>query len=216
MVDNLRDIRPGMICVAGDKGIFKVASVTAVRRDAPYGMIGIIKTDSVNLRTVPPGFTGGMLPISDYGSVEVHRLVSGSQEAYHRWLHGEDKWNGYQRAVDLSLIATGEGTPITQHISDEILNEHRFVKEDLMAYVVKVNGPQIRDDIMRSVAALEGMPWIPTSNTEYFSRFKDKHSTLFSKEKRGQKKIWTLGGPGHDRADRVLAVVGEGPALAAK
>lgn len=210
MVDNLRDIRPGQLCVAGGKGIFKVASVTNPKREQSWTSKGSFTVDSVNVRTVPPGFTGGRLDIDNYGTLQVCQFTHGDQEAYQSWLE-VNRW-----AVDLGMVAVGEGTPITQHIPDEILTKHKFVKQDLMAYVIKVHGPMLRDDIMRMVAALEGMPWVPTSNTEYFQAFKNKEATLYAFKKQGQKKLYTLGVQGHDRADRVLQVVGEGPALAAK
>jgi hypothetical protein len=200
MVDNLRGLRPGHILVA-DGRIFKIAKAGAVTRvsTAPDTVI----CDRVILRTVPPHFTGGALAVEHYGTVHVHQHVIGSSKAYSTWI---------DTRLDLRALAIGEGTPIRQGLPDEALERFKLTKKDLMAYVVKVHGSMFRDDIMRLVAALEGLPWIPTSNTEYFQAFTNDKSTLWCNEKRGNRKVWRLGVDGEERASRALEAVGRGSA----
>ncbi len=209
MVDNLRDLRPGQLVVGGGR-IVKIAKVSNVKRETPYTAKGLFVIDGVALRTVPPHFIGGKLDTNHYGSTTVCTFAHGDREQYHNWI---EKSNWY---LDLALTAVGESDPIIQLIPEKLLKLHKLTKQDLMAYVVKVHGYLVRDDIMRMVAALEGLPWVPTSNTEYFQAFMNDKATLWSNKKKGQKKLYTLGEAGEKRATRVLAVIGEAPALAAK
>lgn len=209
MVDKLKDLRPGHLIVGGGR-IVKIAKVGQQKRDRPWAAKGDFTVDTINLRTVPPHFTGGKLSVDHYGSVNICQHARGDQEAYHVWLDN-NRWY-----LDFGIVAVGEADPIIKLIPEKLMKLHKLTKLDLMAYIVKVHGYLIRDDIMRMVAALEGLPWVPTSNTEYFSAFSNDKATLWSNKKQGQKKLYTLGQTGKERASRVLAVIGEAPALAAK
>lgn len=212
MVDNLRDFRPNQLLVGGGK-IVKIAKVSVPKRDAPWYANGEFVIDNVSLRTVPPGFTGGELSIDNYGNLNVCKLAHGNVDKYHAWLE-KTNWH-----VDLSLVAVGEADPIIQLIPEKLLKFHKFTKSDLIAYVVKVHGVIGRDDIMRMVAALEGLPWIPTSNSDYFGTTKNNSlvgTVLLEAGKRGRRNVYRLGPPGEERAKRVMTIVGEAPALAAK
>lgn len=208
-MNTLTTFRPGQIIVGGGQ-IVKVAKVTNPKRDQPWHNHGqkTFTIDKVNLRTVPPGFMGGELAIGNYGSLDICKFAHGDQEAYQDWV-SKGRWH-----IDVNCVAVGDGTPIPELID---CKRHRFTKPDLMAYAILVNGPLTRDEIMRKAAALEGLPWIPTSNTEYFAtRGECVGTVLVEAGKRGQKKLYTLGQEGKERANRVLVTVGEGPGRAAK
>lgn len=61
---------------------------------------------------------------------------------------------------------------------------------------------------MRKVAVLEGAPWIPTSNTEYFGRFNgNQGGTLMY----NGKQLYGLGLHGQERALPIVARYGKEP-----
>ncbi len=208
MVDTLKTLKPGNIVVAGDT-IFKIAKMGPVQaKSVPDRLFSY---ELAVVRTCPPGFSGGELKVDDYGNYKLHRFVDGDFKEYARLI---DRWN-----VDLTCAAVGEGDWVpTYDIGD-------FTKLDLIAYVIAVHGPSLRDDIMRRVAALESLPWIRTSNTEYFQNVADSsgksrylytstESTMCHAGKLGRKQLYGLGVAGKERAKLVIARMGEGPARA--
>ena len=92
-----------------------------------------------------------------------------------------------------------------------------FTKRDLIAYVIQVNGEGKlgRDPIMKKVAALEGKPWVPTSNTDYFLGVQSEPDTKGTLRKAAKGKhgriLYGLGADGRARAAKVLARLGEEP-----
>lgn len=204
MVNDLKDLRPGHIIVSQGK-IFKLAKVGAVTR---AGQMGAMWSE-VALRTVPPAFAGGALGVRLYGYETVTRFVGGDRQEYDAWCL---RWEKH----DFDRLAVGEGDPIPRLIDAKGL---RLTKPDLIAYAVLVHGALPRDEIMRMAAALEGLPWVPTSNSDYFGSTKANSlvgTVLVQAGKIGNKHLYTLGREGEERAKRVLNAVGEGPARQAR
>lgn len=210
MVDTLTTLKPGNVIVSGD-AIFKIAKMrpVQVKHTGPKFSAARTTYELAVVRTCPPGFSGGALKVDDYGSYKLHRFVEGDFKDYARLL---DRWN-----LDLTCAAVGEGDWMpTYDIGD-------LTKLDLIAYVIAVHGPSMREDIMRRVAALESLPWIPTSNTEYFLNVdsanppemyygKPRDATMKHAGKVGRKQLYGLGNLGKKRAKAALARLGEGPA----
>jgi len=99
-----------------------------------------------------------------------------------------------------------------------VLSDHAFTKTDLIAYVVKVNGERklTRKAILEKVAALEGKPWIPTSNTDYFMNVPsrpDIEGHVLYQAGRGPHRaiLYGLGPEGERRAEAVIAQIGSDP-----
>lgn len=210
MVDTLKGLKPGNIVFAGDD-IFKIAKMGPVQTKVDGGCTYEVAI----VRTTPPGFSGGELGVGLYGHRRLACLLKGNVDAYHRAL-AEGRRHG-ENCLDLACAAVGEGEWIPFY------DVKGFTKLDLIAYVIAVHGPSLRDDIMRRVAALESLPWIPTSNTEYFSNTADVNSkaryadastesTMCKAGKQGRKQLYGLGEAGRKRAAEVLARLGEGPA----
>jgi len=210
MVDTLHGLKAGNI-IAAEGELFKIAKMGAVTKKVDGGCT----YEVTHVRTCPPTFRGGALTTGDYGSKRLSVLLKGNHEAYWRQLKAAQRHG--EHFVDLTLALVGEGDWMpTYDVGD-------FTKLDLIAYVIAVHGPSIREDIMRRVAALESLPWVPTSNNEYFSNVKasgDKgrfygkatDDTMAHAGKLGRKQLYGLGETGKARAKAVLARLGEGPA----
>lgn len=98
-------------------------------------------------------------------------------------------------------------------------NVKGLTKKDVMAYLLLVNGPMVRLELMRQVARVEGKVFVPTSNSDYFS---NKYGSAVSDDticvlrKRGQASVYTFGDEGIVRAVRAIAQLGESAADYAK
>ena len=240
MVDSLKELKVGDICFANGKG-FKLERMTKVKvvkdirivddGDGPhpaYGYLGAIPVsqkvgskyklgnghvtkylgtvtyEECSVKTVPPGFTGGKLPKADFGDLTLVRFVSGDVAAWTAW---SEEYGDYK--VNMEYAFVGEGPALAPPADIQ-----GFTKIDLIAYVMKVNGPSLRDDIMQRVAALEGKPWIPTSNNQYFQYASHAHKkgcacVIISAGKRGRKALFACAPGGEERANSVLARLGE-------
>jgi hypothetical protein len=197
MVERLDELKRGHIIFAGER-IFKIAKLTKVKNETTNGAT----YEFTNVRSVPPSFAGGELPVSMYNEYKLVRFYFGNLATYEQMV--ARTW-----MVDMRCAAVGEGNPI-----EPLLDPTGFTKLDLMAYVMTVLGPQTRDDLLRKVAALEGLPWIPTSNTEYFSS-RGASGYMSKRGKKGLKSLWHVDQYGEARAAEVIAKFGRGPALAA-
>lgn len=223
MVDNLNMLKPGDILFAGPNH-FKIHRVTPAKESSAQGKNGGCYFEECKVKTVPPGFTGGELHKDYYKDLTLRRFISGNAEGWVKWMKEEGKW-GY--VIDVTYAAVGEGEPIKKLGGDYLKD---ITKLDLIAYLIAVHGLSLKDDLLRMTAAIEGNPWIPTSNQEYFSNTRDDASTskggrFYGKErtatlviagKLGRKTLYGLGNEGEERAKKVLAKLGEGVALAAK
>ena len=179
--------------------------------------LGDLKYEHCNVKTVPPGFTGGELSKSDYGDINLSRYVSGDPDLWARW--AED-YSAFE--FDISYAAVGEGTPLQPTV--DVIG---FTKLDLIAYLMKVRGPSTKDDLLRRAAALEGKPWVPTSNNQYFQGATADHKSMDAYHcgpcgcvivgagKQGRKQLYECGPGAEGRAKAVLARLGEGPARCA-
>jgi len=156
------------------------------------------------VKTIPVLFSGGELPVDKYRDVSLTCFVSGDEEAYKalQTSFGE---------VELEYAAVVPAQVGLQKTADV----KGFTKLDLMAYVVHVNGEGklSRDPIMKKVAALEGKPWIPTSNTGYFGGGpgNDKGTLVHAGKGKYGRILYGLGQVGKERASKVLARLGPEP-----
>ncbi len=213
MVDTLKTLKAGNIVFAGEN-IFKIAKMgpVQVKHTGPRYSADHATYEQAVIRSCPPGFAGGELKVDDYGGYKLLRFVEGDHRDYDKLL---GRW-----CIDLSCAAVGEGYWMPKYDIGEL------TKLDLIAYVIAVHGPSMREDIMRRVAALESLPWIPTSNNEYFSNVaasdgrgmqgKARDATMEHAGKLGRKQLYGLGKLGKERAKAALARLGEGPAHAVK
>ncbi len=217
-MDKLSDLKPGDIVFAGPVH-FKIHKVTKPEKQELFGRSTCVG-EKANAKTVPIGFTRGELHKDFYRDFTLIRFKSGDPDAWVEHAQQACKWG---HTLDVTYAAVGEGEPITKLAGDL----KGITKLDLIAYVIKVHGPSFKDDILRMVAALEGGPWVPTSNQEYFQNVKESSSkhryltsnteaTMVAAGKVGRKKLFGLGAAGENRAAMVLARLGEGPARQAK
>lgn len=213
MVDSLTTLKPGDIVFSGPN-IFKIHRVSKKDKgllDREMIEIGC-GCEAVNVKSVPPSFTGGELHKDSYQDLCLYRYVSGDWDRWERWAG----W-GWGRHVDVTNAAVGEGTPIRKLANDL----KGIAKLDLIAYLIKVHGPSMKDELLRMAAAIEGSPWVPTSNQEYFSNTRGflgraRTATLVHAGKLGRKTLYGIGPDGEQRACKVLGRLGHGPALQAK
>jgi len=167
---------------------------------------GYITVARRNVKTVPVLFSGGELPVDKYRDMFLHCILDGDVEAYKMLPR-------YGREIDMEfavIVPAQCGLP-------KLADVKGFTKRDLIAYVIQVNGEGklARDPIMKKVAALEGKPWIPTSNTDYFKSVDDNPHAAGTLRKAAKGKygriLYGLGAEGRNRAAKVLARLGEEP-----
>jgi hypothetical protein len=165
--------------------------------------LGFVTMASRSVKTVPVLFSGGELPVDKYRDISLICFLEGNEEAY-------KALPDYGREVELEfavIVQAQVGLPKVADIKG-------FTKRDLIAYVVHVNGEAklTRDPIMKKVAQLEGKPWVPTSNTDYFMRLEsgpDAKGTIYKAGKaRYGRILYGLGAEGRNRAAKVLARIG--------
>jgi hypothetical protein len=218
MVDSLNELKPGDIVFAGTLH-FKIHRVTKVKEQTGHDKGGGCYFEECEAKTVPPTFTHGELHKDLYKDLTLRRFVSGDAETWETWMREQGKWS---RIVDMTYAAVCQGEPLKK-----LANDLKGIsKLGLIAYLIKVHGPSLKDDLLRMTAAIEGQPWIPTSNQEYFSNTqsvekrgflgKKRTPTLVLSGKLGRKTLYGISDEGEERAKKVLARLGEGPAREAK
>lgn len=201
MVDTLKDIGPGTIVIAGEVQVkvYKIDSKPAERTyrkiSHPHGAPFFSESDYYNrdeqvvtsfvastmiVKAVPATWTGHAKS-SDCSYHTLSLFASGDQEAYWEWCK-KDK-NGYRDALDVShaMVAVSEDAP------KPIGDLKGFAKMDLICAVIMVHGPSTRDDVLRRVAAMEGKPWVISSNHEYFAGNRQGAIEDHSRGPRGRK-----------------------------
>lgn len=182
MVDTLRDIAPGTIVIAGDVHfkVYKIDSKPAKVRHFQYKVDGrtlfgerpwmpphaqVLATFTVvqvSAKTVPTTWRGPASS-SDCKYHTMTMFVEGNQEAYQAYLASCQ--STYRTVVDLGIAMVAPDPDAPKPIG----NLKGFNKMDMICAVIMVHGPSTRDDILRRVAAMEGKPWVVSSNHEYFS-----------------------------------------------
>ena len=167
---------------------------------------GFITMARRNVKTVPVLFSGGELPVDKYRVMFLYCFLEGDEAAYKMIPY-------YGREIDMEfavIVPAQVGLP-------KLADTNGFTKRDFSAYVVHVNGEGklSRAPIMKKVAELEGKPWIPTSNTDYFLRVEDSPQAAGTLRKAAKGKygriLYGLGVNGRMRAAKVLARLGEEP-----
>lgn len=178
------------------------------RTGAKY--LGALKYARRTARTVPIGFGGGKL-VEGMGDHDLVELLAGDADLWRAFLDERPHY------IDVAYAAVVHADPTLKPAGDL----RGLTKVDLMAYVAKLNGPLDRKELLRQVAAIEGKPWKPTSNTGYFtgengpSVTASKALSVAGKGTRGRI-LYACGPAGEERAARVLARLGEEPARSAR
>lgn len=246
----LEDIKPGYIVLAGEKQfkVTKVGGIETERSvviDTGWGVheqsenylgdkklkpgdgftaieefraqvkgtyYGFVEHVSLEVDGIPTWHSGvGRLDAGDRHHYTLWQLLSGDAEA---WKALNDDPDDFHVDVECAFVMPGS------LVKPPTPNLKGIVKMDLMAYVVAVNGPMVRDDIMRQVAAIEGKPWIPTSNKGYFTGENGPSVTcrkiILEDGKVGRKIRYVLGPEGEKRAKKVIDQIGTSPAVYAK
>lgn len=166
--------------------------------------LGYIVMASRSVKTVPVLFSGGELPVNKYRDINLICLLEGDEEVY-KMLPDY----GFEVELAYSVVVPAQVS------LQPLANVKGFTKLDLMAYVVHVNGEGklSRDPIMKKVAALEGKPWVPTSNTGYFGGGPGNDQGTLTHAGRGRygRILYGLGQAGKERASKVLARLGPEP-----
>lgn len=151
-------------------------------------------------------FSGGELSIDKYRDISMICFISGDRAAY-------DMMPSFGTKIEMEFAVVVPAQVTLPKLADIV----GFTKRDLIAYVVQVNGEGTlsRDPIMKKVAALEGKPWVPTSNTDYFMNVEAKANAKGTLRKAGKAKygriLYGLGADGRKRAAKVLARLGPDP-----
>jgi hypothetical protein len=164
---------------------------------------GFCMMASRSVKTVPALFSGGELAVNKYRDRSLICFLDGNEEAYKML----PDWGSEVEMLYAVVVHAERSLPKPADIMG-------FTKRDLIAYVVHVNGEGklTRNPIMKKVAELEGKPWIPTSNTDYFMRLEDKPTAKGTIYKAGKAKygriLYGLGAEGRNRAAKVLARIG--------
>jgi len=198
MVDTLKDIGPGDVIVTPELE-FKVYKLdhkprkedmvklkdrhgTHFVQDALWVNKATIcsrfQVFRVDVKTVPTNWRGPA------GSKDVDfRILTlfscGDQDTYHEWLFNHGPWRGL---VDLSKARVKPNLRPLKAIGDL----SGLVKMDLICSVIMAFGPSSRDDILRRVSAMEGKPWVTTSNWDYFSSNRQGAIEEHSEGRRGK------------------------------
>lgn len=167
---------------------------------------GFVTMATRNVKTVPVLFSGGELPVDKYLDMRLYCFLDGELEAF-------NALPDYRREVDMEFAVIVPAQVTLPKLADVT----SFTKRDLIAYVIHVNGEGklSRDPIMKKVAALEGKPWVPTSNTDYFLGVQSEPNAKGTLRKAAKGKhgriLYGLGADGRARAAKVLARLGEEP-----
>lgn len=170
-----------------------------------YIFNGFITVATLSIKSVPLHYRGGELDRRNFKSRVLSCLIEGSSSAYEARIK-----DAYYRNFPLEFTAI---IPAQISIGSSV-NIKGFFKNDLIAYVIYVNGEGKldRSTILKRVAFLEGKPWIPSSNSSYFSNVPDKTVTsgLLRKAAKGRygRIFYGLGFEGKERAIKVLARLG--------
>ncbi len=168
--------------------------------------LGFVTMASRSVKTVPMLFSGGELSVDKYRDISLICFLEGNEEAY-------KALSDYGREVEMEFAVVVPAQVTLKRSADT----KGFTKRDLIAYVVHVNGEAklTRDPIMKKVAQLEGKPWVPTSNTDYFMGVEDRVDAKGTLRKAGKGKygriLYGLGADGKERASKVLARLGPEP-----
>lgn len=198
MVDTLRDIGPGTIVIAGDVHfkVYKVDSKAARKQYIKYcdrygthfsdgwfspeaTVVASFEVEELSAKTVPTTWRGPARS-KDCKYHTITLFLGGDQEACHEWL-GNCVLH-YRRTVDgRHAMVAPDPDPL------QPMNVKGFSKMDLICAVIMAHGPSTRDDILRRVAAMEGKPWVVSSNHEYYAGNRQGAIEDHAKVERGKK-----------------------------
>lgn len=152
----------------------------------------------------------GGLPVrkKDLIDLRVVAFVDGDDDMFDEWLAQE----AVKTHMDQSTYVNVNDVKYTGGLALEPMADlGDFKKPDIIAYVVSLNGPLTRKQILKQVATIQGLPYIPTSNTSYF---RDLQAIgLQRAQSEGRKQAYTTTPDGDRMAKRVIDAIGEQPAI---
>lgn len=152
----------------------------------------------------------GGLPVrkNDLIDLRVVAFMDGDDDMFDEWLAQED----VKTHMDQSRYINLADVKYTGGIAIEPLADlGNFKKPDVIAYVVSLNGPLTRSQILKQVAMIQGLPYIPTSNTSYF-RDLQAIGLQRTQGERG-KQMYVTTSDGERMAKKVIDAIGEQPAI---
>lgn len=107
------------------------------------------------VKSVPVDFAGAAAT-KDTQHVAMVRMVTGDPDVYKRFI----KHMQYYLPCDDARITEADPLKPLDGVA-------AFNKRQLICGVLAVHGPSTREDILRRVAAMEGKPWVKSSNGDY-------------------------------------------------
>lgn len=152
----------------------------------------------------------GGLPVkkSDLIDLRIVAFMDGDDDMF-------DEWLAQQRAkphMDQPTYVNLDDVKYTDGLPQEAMADlGDFKKPDIIAYVVSLNGPLSRSQILKQVATIQGLPYIPTSNTSYFKDL--QRIGLQKTQGEGKKQTYVTTPEGERMAKRVVAAIGKQPAI---
>ncbi len=203
VIDSLKDVQPAQIFVSNGL-IFKIERRNKEIQTIEYepDPSDAFKCEFLSARAVPPGWVSGELDRDLFWDVRLCRLVEGSREYFKK-----NVINRFSRTIDVDRSLVGQG-----YIKPPLAKVDGARKIDLICYVIDVVGPLLRDDVLRKVAAIEGKPWVPTSNHEYFQNVApdgERYGELTKAGKLGRKQLYGLNKAGRELAKPLRRLIGD-------
>ena len=157
--------------------------------------------EQLSVRTVPPGFVGGRLDKSLFKDVTLAMVTVDPDNVWGEYV----KRDPYQWWFDVKNAFVGMGQPLSPGAGKAAAS---LKKVELICYVLAVRGACTRDELLEHVAWLEGKPWVPTSNHEYF-----QSKVWFVQDgKRGRTNLYKLSSKGKVVGERVRRELGDAAA----
>ena len=172
---------------------------------------GWFRCSQLTLRVnINPMSAFGGLPVTkkDITFLHVVSFIDGEEDMFDEWLAQENAGkyaahNGFY--VDLARVKFVKGRQ-----PESMGDLSGFRKPDIIAYVVSSNGPLTRMQVLRQVATIQGAPYIPTSNTQYFNNLQ---KLGLQRVVQDGKKVYVTTPDGERMAQRVRDRIGDQPAI---
>jgi len=175
--------------------------------------LGEVQWRSASVKVVDASFVG-VPKKKDVKDLYLALYLSGDKDAFKKYVKGTQD-------IDMERFKVTPGAP------SEIAPAERFTKWELIPYVVAVNGPMPKEEILRQVQRLQGRPYVPGSNHSYFmddARGRNfglpekkgvvSRGLLKVDHKKGNTLVYGLGELGKAEAKRLINALGQEPGKA--